>query len=33
MYQVTSGIVALLGVLGLTWGLAVWRSVNDTRKA
>lgn len=31
MYQVTSGIVGLVGVLGLTLGLAVWASVNKKR--
>jgi hypothetical protein len=31
MYQVTSGIVGLLAVLGLTLGLAVWASVSKKR--
>jgi hypothetical protein len=31
MYQVSSGIVGLLGVLGLTLGLAIWASVRKKK--
>lgn len=33
MYLVSSGIVALVGVLGLTLGLAIWASVSNKKKA
>lgn len=31
MYQVTSGIVALVGVLCLTLGLAIWKSASKKK--